>query len=71
MTELEEAQIGLATILLDYRDKQGKGDYTVSDAIKEILNLKGENWRIAIVSDAEILALKRPNIREVIWQAGE
>ena len=36
--------------------------------LKELMDKLEEGGKLAIIDDTEILALKRPNIRRVIWQ---
>jgi len=57
-----------------HRVEQENADFHYAaqlETLDALFRLTGEGWRIAIISDKEILALRRPNIREVIWQAGE
>jgi len=74
MKELDEARRKIDQIILRVK----AGEMTREKARKQILNLKGDGWRIAIISMAETVWVleddldpdnKRVPFRQVIWQA--
>ena len=64
MKELDEARRQIDQIILRCK----AGEMTREKARRQILNLKGKNWSIAIVNTGEYTHLLT-EVRQVIWEA--